>query len=81
MTKSKKSIMGLFIMTLSIGGLTGFSKTSMDSPMMCVAECYINAERYEYWTEGEKAARDVTAVFIGAGIGALCPPLGIVYGL
>ncbi|MDE5674120.1 MAG: hypothetical protein K2I44_02090 [Muribaculaceae bacterium] len=48
---------------------------------MCVADSYINAERYEYWTEGEKLARDATAVFIGAGIEALCPTLGIVYGL
>ena len=80
-TKSKKSIIGLFLMSVLIGSLNGLSKSNSEMPMMCVAECYINAERYAHLTELEKASRDVAGVLIGAGISALCPGLGLVYGL
>lgn len=80
-TKNLKSVMGLCLMTIALGSLTGFSKSSVKTPMMCVADSYINAERYEHWTTGQRATWDVTEVLIGAGISALCPGVGLIYGL
>ena len=47
--------------------------------MLCVLDSYVNAERYEHWTEVEKLVWNTMNVCNSIWITSLCPPLGIVH--
>lgn len=72
---------GLVVMLGSIGGMMGMSKANVEKgvPMMLVGDQYLNADYYEEWTTGEKAAWDLAHAAIGVGIGVLCPVVGAIY--